>query len=159
MESSAVSGFFRVVKRPQTWLNVLFQWLAFPLGLFYFIFLVVGLSLGLGLLVVWVGIPILLVVAGAWWLFGSFERLQARYLLEADVATRAALLGDGGRRLGEAQGALRQRRHLARPRLPHGQAAVRHRVVHAVGDGGVGGRVARGLPGGLVLGLPSDQLG
>ncbi len=86
MESSAVSGFFRVVKRPQTWLNVLFQWLAFPLGLFYFIFLVVGLSLGLGLLVVWVGIPILLVVAGAWWLFGSFERLQARYLLEADVA-------------------------------------------------------------------------
>ena len=85
MESSAVSGFFRVVKRPQTWLNVLFQWLAFPLGLFYFIFLVVGLSLGLGLLVVWVGIPILLVVAGAWWLFGSFERIQAQYLLQADV--------------------------------------------------------------------------
>ena len=85
MESSAVSGFFRVVKRPQTWLNMLFQWLAFPLGLFYFIFLVVGLALGLGLLVVWVGIPILLVVAGAWWLFGSFERIQARYLLEADV--------------------------------------------------------------------------
>jgi hypothetical protein len=38
-----------------------------------------------GLVVVWVGIPILLVVAGAWWLFGAFERVQARYLLRADV--------------------------------------------------------------------------
>ena len=46
----------------------------------------VGLSLGLGLIIIWVGIPILLVVAGAWWLFGAFERVQAQYLLGADVA-------------------------------------------------------------------------
>jgi hypothetical protein len=85
MGSSTVRQFFAVVKRPQTWLNVLFHWLAFPLGLFYFIFMIVGLSLGVGLLVVWVGIPILLVMTGAWWLVGSFERLQARHLLGADV--------------------------------------------------------------------------
>ena len=61
--------------------------LAFPLGLFYFVFLVTGLSVGLGLVIIWVGIPILLVVAGAWWLFGAFERVQAKYLLGADVAS------------------------------------------------------------------------
>ena len=97
MDRSAIVEFFAVVKRPQTWLNLLFHWLAFPLGLFYFIFLVVGLSLGFGLLVVWVGIPILLVVAGAWWLFGSFERIQALYLLQADVgaAPRSWEAADG----------------------------------------------------------------
>ena len=64
---------------------MLFQGWRFPLGLFYFVFLVTGLSVGLGLVVIWVGIPILLVVAGAWWLFGAFERVQAKYLLGADV--------------------------------------------------------------------------
>lgn len=82
---SELIRFFGVVRRPRTWLGVLFHWLAFPLGLFYFVFLVVGLSIGIGLIVVWVGIPVLLVVAGAWWLFGSFERLQARHLLGANV--------------------------------------------------------------------------
>ena len=85
MNDSALMRFFGVVRLPRTWLGILFNWLAFPLGLFYFVFLVTGLSLGVGLVVVWVGIPILLVVAGAWWLFGAFERLQAKHLLGADV--------------------------------------------------------------------------
>ena len=85
MSDSALTRFFGVVRRPETWLGILFNWLAFPLGLFYFVFLITGLSLGVGLVVVWVGIPILFVVAGAWWLFGAFERVQARYLLRADV--------------------------------------------------------------------------
>ena len=85
MNDTPLGRFFGVITRPRTWLNLLFQVLAFPLGLFYFIFLVTGLSVGLGLVVIWVGIPILLVVAGAWWLFGAFERLQARVLLGADV--------------------------------------------------------------------------
>jgi hypothetical protein len=86
MNESPLTAFFGVVVRSRTWLNMLFQWLAFPLGLFYFIFLITGLSLGIGLVIVWVGIPILLIVAGAWWLFGAFERVQARYLLRAAVA-------------------------------------------------------------------------
>ena len=85
MNDSALTRFFGVVARPQTWLGILFHVLAFPLGLFYFVFLVTGISVGVGLVVVWVGIPILLVVAGAWWLFGAFERLQAHYLLGATV--------------------------------------------------------------------------
>jgi hypothetical protein len=85
VNESALLRFFGVVRRPQTWLSVLFNWLAFPLGLFYFLFLVIGLSIGVSLVVVWVGIPILLVVAGAWWLFGAFERWQVRVLLRADI--------------------------------------------------------------------------
>ena len=85
MNDSALTRFFGVVARPQTWLGILFHVLAFPFGLFYFVFLVTGISVGVGLVVVWVGIPILLVVAGAWWLFGAFERIQAHYLLGADV--------------------------------------------------------------------------
>jgi hypothetical protein len=85
VNGSMLGRFFGVVVRPRTWLNLLFQVLAFPLGLFYFIFFVTGLSVGLGLVIIWVGIPILLVVAGAWWLFGAFERAQAKYLLGANV--------------------------------------------------------------------------
>ncbi len=85
MNDTPLGRFFGVVTRPRTWLGLLFHILAFPLGLFYFVFLVTGLSVGLGLVIIWVGIPILLVVAGAWWLFGAFERFQARVLLGAQA--------------------------------------------------------------------------
>jgi hypothetical protein len=80
-QSGPAARFFGVVARRQTWLNFVYLWLAFPLGLFYFIFLVTGLSLGLGLVIVWVGIPILFVVMVCSWLFAAFERWQARVLL------------------------------------------------------------------------------
>ncbi len=86
MNESPIGRFFGVVTRPRTWTSLLFNMLAFPLGLFYFVFFITGLSIGLGLVIIWVGIPILLVVVGAWWLFAAFERLQAEYLLGADVA-------------------------------------------------------------------------
>lgn len=85
MNDSALIRCFGVVRRPQTWLGLMFHILAFPLGLFYFVFLVVGLALGVGLVIIWIGIPILLVVVGAWWLFAAFERLQAQHLLGARV--------------------------------------------------------------------------
>jgi hypothetical protein len=84
--TAAMRRFFGVVAQPRTWLNVVYHWLAFPLGLFYFVFLTVGLSLGVSLVVIWVGIPILLVVVGAWWLFAAFERIQAQRLLGVPVA-------------------------------------------------------------------------
>lgn len=84
-------AFFGVIAQRQTWLNVLYMLLAFPLGIMYFVILVTGLSLGLGLAILWVGIPILLVVAGAWWSFAALERLLARGLLGLDcgLAPRA----------------------------------------------------------------------
>jgi hypothetical protein len=86
VNESLLGRFFGVVARPRTWTSLLFNMLAFPLGLFYFVFFVTGFSVGLGLVIIWVGIPILLLVVGAWWLFAAFERLQAEYLLGADVA-------------------------------------------------------------------------
>jgi hypothetical protein len=85
LNDSALTRFFGVVVRPRTWLGIAFHLLAFPLGLVYFVFLVTGLSVGVSLVVIWVGIPILLVVAGAWWLLAAFERVQARYLLGAEI--------------------------------------------------------------------------
>ncbi len=94
---TALRYFFGVVARPQTWLDYVYLWLAFPLGLFYFIFLVVGLSVGLSLVIVWVGIPMLLLVAGAWYLFAGFERILARELLRVPIgpAPRAWETVDG----------------------------------------------------------------
>jgi len=85
----ALAHFFRAPFRLQTYSNLLFLALAFPLGLVYFIFLTVGLTLGYGLTVVWVGIPILaLVFAGSWWM-SAMERQLAIRLLGAEVPPMA----------------------------------------------------------------------
>lgn len=39
--------------------NIIFLLLSFPLGLIYFLIAVIGLSVGLGTLVIWIGLPIL----------------------------------------------------------------------------------------------------
>lgn len=77
-------AFFGVAARRRTWLAIVYMLTAFPLGLAYFVILVTGLSLGLGLAILWVGIPILLLVAAGWWVFAAFERLLARGLLGID---------------------------------------------------------------------------
>jgi hypothetical protein len=87
---SWVGSLFGVIARLQTWKNMAYLALAFPLGLFYFVFLVVGLALGIGLVIIWVGLPILAVVVLAWWAFAGFERLQAEYLLGVRTAGRLA---------------------------------------------------------------------
>ncbi len=58
---------FGVYFRPQTYLNLLYLLLAFPLGLAYFVFLVTGLSLGFGLIITLAGIPILVLMLVAIW--------------------------------------------------------------------------------------------
>jgi hypothetical protein len=78
-------SFFGVVTKGRSYLNVLYLLLAFPLGIAYFIFLSVGWSLGLGLLILWIGLLVLAVVLGGSWLFSAFERQQAIHLLGAEV--------------------------------------------------------------------------
>lgn len=58
MSVSKKRGFFGVVAEPRSYLNIVYLLLAFPLGTFYFVFLVTGLSLGFGLIITLVGIPI-----------------------------------------------------------------------------------------------------
>jgi hypothetical protein len=69
----------------QTYLNLLYLLLAFPLGIAYFVFLVTGLSLGAGLLVIFVGIPILIGVLFACLGLGAFERLMAGSMLHLSI--------------------------------------------------------------------------
>lgn len=71
--------------RAGTWLNVLYLLLAFPLGLLYFVFLIIGGSLGLGFALFAFGVPLLLITVGAWWIFAALERILARSLLGMDL--------------------------------------------------------------------------
>lgn len=76
---------FGVVARGQTYLNFLYLFLAFPLGLIYFIFLTVGLSVGIGTIIIWVGLAILALVIAGWWLMAGFERVMAINMLKVDI--------------------------------------------------------------------------
>ncbi len=80
-----VKQFFGVAARGQTYLNIIYLLLSFPLGTAYFVFLVTGLSLGISLLIIWVGIPILLFMLAAWWVLVAFERQLAIWLLHVDI--------------------------------------------------------------------------
>lgn len=82
---------FGVLFRPTTYRNVAYLSLAFPLGLFYFVFLVTGLALGFGLYIVVVGLPLLILVFLCWRLFIRFERLQSRWLFGRQIASDQVL--------------------------------------------------------------------
>jgi hypothetical protein len=79
--AAATDPVFAPFADPQSYLNLVYLLLAFPLGLFYFVFLTTGLSLGLGLVVLFIGLPLLLVVLFIAQGFASFERALARGLL------------------------------------------------------------------------------
>jgi hypothetical protein len=74
-----------VIGHGQTYLNILYLLLAFPLGTGYFIFLVTGLSLGFGMFITLAGIPILLLVLGGSWALCGFERQLATVMLKEDI--------------------------------------------------------------------------
>ena len=70
----------------QTYRNVLYLLLAFPLGLAYFILVILGFSLGLGLSVLLVGFGILFGTVIALRSIAAFERTLANALLGTDIA-------------------------------------------------------------------------
>jgi len=83
--TSPLARFFTAPFQARSYTNLLYLATAFPLGLAYFIFLVVGLALGVGLSIVWVGIPILALVLGGSWGLAALERQMAIHLLGARV--------------------------------------------------------------------------
>jgi hypothetical protein len=96
MSVSKKRGFFGVVAEPQSYLNIIYLLLAFPLGTFYFVFLVTGLSLGFGLIITLVGIPILLLVLSGSWVLCRFERQVAITLLNEDIPLAVSGTASGG---------------------------------------------------------------
>lgn len=89
-------AFFGVVVWGQSYRNLLYLALSFPLGLGYFIFLVTGLSVGVSLIIIWVGIPILLLTLAGWWVMGMFERQLVIRLLRVDIPPMTRLTESGG---------------------------------------------------------------
>jgi signal transduction histidine kinase len=68
-----------------TYKHALYLLLAFPLGALYFVALITGVTIGLGLVVIWVGIPILVATLLAWRAAAGVERVLARRLLGAEI--------------------------------------------------------------------------
>lgn len=62
--------------------NMLYLLLSFPLGIIYFILLVIGLSVGLGTIIVWIGLPVLLLTLLAIRGIAIMERDIAASLLQ-----------------------------------------------------------------------------
>ena len=91
-ESSLSSRLRRGLAAPlavQTYKNLLYLALAFPLGLVYFVGLTVGVALGVGTLVTWIGLPILLVTLLAATAVAGFEAALARRLGGVDASVPA----------------------------------------------------------------------
>lgn len=80
---------FRVIIDPRSYLNLVYLGAALPLGVFYLIFLVSGISLGISLTIIWVGIPLLVLVGIGWWWMARFERYLAVSLLQEDIPEMA----------------------------------------------------------------------
>jgi hypothetical protein len=83
----APGEFLGAIGRAQSYLNILYLLLSMPLGIFYFVFLVVGLSLGIPLLILWVGLPLLVLVLAGGRALANGERQLARWLLDAPIGS------------------------------------------------------------------------
>jgi len=83
--------------RGQTYRNLLYLALAFPLGMAYFLGLVIGGSFGLALLITWIGLPILLGTLAATTTVASFEANLASRLVGTDAAVPSSVSGFSAR--------------------------------------------------------------
>lgn len=80
-----MGNFFNVIGKKQTYLNMLYLLIAFPLGIFYFVFLITGVSLGLGLAITLIGIPLLILMTFLWYWIAIFEGKLSSSLLNINI--------------------------------------------------------------------------
>lgn len=81
-----VNNFFQVIIQAKTYLNMFYLLFSFFLGIFYFTFLVTGLSLGLGLVFTLFGIPILFGTLLLWRVFAGFESQLTKIMLGINIS-------------------------------------------------------------------------
>ncbi len=94
--SAPPRGYFGELLDPATYKRLLYHLLAFPLGLLYFVVLVVGVSLGAGLLVIVVGAALLLATLWLVTAFADLERVLGEALLNVPLPRRRAPLRPDG---------------------------------------------------------------
>lgn len=68
------------------WLALLFMFVSFPIGLFWFVVLVTLLSTGVSMAITFVGIPILVGTLFLWMYGAKFERLRVRSMLGVRIS-------------------------------------------------------------------------
>ena len=91
--STVVQPFFNVVARRSTYANIAYVWLAFPLGLAYFVLLTTGSALSIGLSLLWIGLVVMLAFVLSIHGLGNFERLLSKWLLGEPVAMPSSEAG------------------------------------------------------------------
>jgi len=80
-----IAQFLLAPFQARSYTGLIYLLLSFPLGIFHFIFLVTGLSVGIGMLITVLGLPIVgLTLLGSWWL-AAMERQIAIGLLGAKI--------------------------------------------------------------------------
>jgi hypothetical protein len=84
--SEYLERFFFVFLKGRTYLNMLYLFLSFPLGIIYFVILITGFAVGIPLIIIWVGLLILLGVFALWYAFVVFERKLAIWLLKVEIS-------------------------------------------------------------------------
>lgn len=86
--------------RPRTWADVAFVATRFPVGLFWFVTLIVWLAVGFGTVIIWVGVPILMGLLLALRVGANAERFLLELVTGGSIAPANRLDGDRkGRRL------------------------------------------------------------
>lgn len=94
--SNPLRQFVGVVADAQTYRNLTYLALAFPLGLLYFTGTILGVSTGVGMLITPVGIPILVATLAATTVVAGFEARLAKGLLGIEANQPAVLRGTDG---------------------------------------------------------------
>ncbi len=90
------AGILGSIFHEQTFRNAAYLLLEFPLGILYFVLTITGLSVGLGTLIIWVGVPILLITFLGVRSFLQVDRFLLRTLLQTDSAPSAGIAGVQG---------------------------------------------------------------
>ena len=80
------TSIYGVMWDSQSYRNILYLLLSFPLGLCYCIVLMVGITLGISTLTIWIGGPILLLLISICWHLAMFERRMAISWLRVEIA-------------------------------------------------------------------------
>ncbi len=87
-EQERLESKFRVLWEKQTYVNLLYLLVSFPLGIFYVVFLLLGLTSILSTTFI-LGAPILLLVIFIWWRLAGFERNLAMRWLHVEIRPMA----------------------------------------------------------------------
>jgi Putative sensor len=77
--------------------SIAYLLLSLPLGIFYFVVLITGFSVGIGTVIVWLGIPILFATIAGVWGMAALERSLVAHLLHIDMPAPLERYAESGK--------------------------------------------------------------